>query len=217
MNILNPLEYLINPNLTETPDQMNDMNIFLDRVASKVFERIRQSSNAIVFNIPDTHALKNMTHVPCVCTRLKRSHPGMHSPILFKFNSSVDASEFLNSSNSLRQKQIFKDIKTLPDKTPCQRKAGRNNYRPSASNSQTHHNPNGCKVKSDSKRTSGLTTLPPPKNSSEPHKVQNPEESNPDVGGVHPLKNVDLGSTRSSCADEEWDNTIQTAVSATPS
>ncbi|VDP18997.1 unnamed protein product [Schistosoma margrebowiei] len=127
MNIPNPLKYLINPNLTETPDQMNDINNFLDRVAPGVFERIRRSSNAIVFNIPDTHALKNiksgllkasnMTHVPCLCTRLKRSHPGMHSPILFKVNSSVDASEFLNSSNSLRQKQIFKDIKTLPDKT----------------------------------------------------------------------------------------------------
>ncbi|CAH8539246.1 unnamed protein product [Schistosoma margrebowiei] len=227
MNILNPLKYLINPNLTEIPDQMNDINIFLDRVASEVFERIRRSSNAIVFNIPDTHALKkikssllrasNMTHVPCVCTRLKRSHPGMHSPILFKFNSSVDASEFLNSSNSLRQKQIFKDIKTLPDKTPCQRKAGRDNYRPPASNSQTHHNPNDRKVKSDSKKTSSLTILPPPKNSSESPKVQNREKSNPDVGGVHPLKNVDLDSTRSSCADEEWDNTVQTPVSATPS
>ncbi|VDO57120.1 unnamed protein product [Schistosoma margrebowiei] len=180
-----------------------------------------------MFNIPDTYALKNikasllrannMTHVPCVCTRLKRSHPGMHSPILFKFNSSIDASEFLTFSNSLRQKQIFKDIKTLPDKTPCQRKAGRESYRPPASNSQTYHNPNGRKVKSDSKRTSSFTSMSPPKNSSEFPKVQNPEESNPDVGGVHPLKNVELDSTRSSCTDDEWDNIVHTSVSVTPS
>ncbi|VDP63245.1 unnamed protein product, partial [Schistosoma curassoni] len=206
---------------------MNDINIFLDRVASEVFERIRRSSNAIVFNIPDTHALKNikssllransLTHVPCVCTGLKRSHPGMHSPILFKFNSSVDPSEFLTSSNSFRQKQIFKDIKTLPNKTPCQQKAGRDSYRPPASNSQTHHNSNGRKAKSDSKRTSSFTSIPPPKTSSESPKVQNPEDSNPNVGGVHPLKNVDLDSTRSSCAHDEWDNTVQTPVSATPS
>ncbi|CAH8523387.1 unnamed protein product [Schistosoma bovis] len=206
---------------------MNDINNFLDRVASEVFERIRRPSNAIMFNIPDTYALKNikssllrannMKHVPCVCTRLKRSHPGMHSPILFKFNSSVDASEFLTSSNSLRQKQVFKDIKILPDRTPCQRKTGRDSYRPPASNSQTHHNPNGRKIKSDSKRTSSFTSMPLPKNSSESPKVQNPEESNLDVGGVHPLKNVDLDSTHSSCADDEWDNTVQTTVGATPS
>ncbi|VDP41144.1 unnamed protein product [Schistosoma margrebowiei] len=147
MNILNPLKYLINPNLSETPDQMNDINIFIDRVAS----------------------------------------------------------------------EIFKDIKTLPNKTPCQRKAGRDSYRPPASNSQTHHNPNGRKVKSDSKRTSSFTSMPPPKKSSESPKVQNPEEVNPDVGGVHSLKNVDLDSTRSSYADDEWDNTVQTTVSATHS
>ncbi|VDP38859.1 unnamed protein product [Schistosoma margrebowiei] len=114
------------------------------------------------------------------------------------------------------KRYIFKDIETLPDKTACQRKPGSDNYRPPASSSQTHHNPNGRKVKSDSKRTSILTILPSSKNSSESPKVQNPGESNPDVGGVHPLKNVDLDSTRSSCADEEWDNIIETPVSATP-
>ncbi|VDP43163.1 unnamed protein product [Schistosoma margrebowiei] len=57
----------------------------------------------------------------------------------------------------------------------------------------------------------------PTKSSSECPKVQNPEESNLDVGGVHPLKNVDLDSTQSSCADDERDNTVQTPVSATPS
>ena len=224
MNILNPLKYLINPNLTETPDQMNDINNFLDRVASEVFERIRRSSNAIVFNIPDSYALKNiktsllrasnMTHVPCVCSRLKSSHPDMHPPILFKFNSSVDASEFLNSSNSLKQKQIFKDIKILPDRTPCQRKAGRDNHRLPASNTQAYHNPKGHKIKSDPKRTSNFTNMQPPENSPESPNVQSPKESSPNVGDAHPFKNVDLDSTLSSCTDFEWDNTVQVAVSA---
>ncbi|VDP37252.1 unnamed protein product [Schistosoma mattheei] len=59
--------------------------------------------------------------------------------------------------------------------------------------------------------------MPPPKNSSESPNVQNPEESNPDVGGVHPLNNIDLDSTRSRCANDEWDNTVQSPVGATPS
>ncbi|VDP29051.1 unnamed protein product [Schistosoma margrebowiei] len=43
------------------------------------------------------------------------------------------------------------------------------------------------------------------------------EESNPDVSGVHPLKNVDLDRTLSSCANDEWDDTVQIPISALPS
>ncbi|VDP56707.1 unnamed protein product [Schistosoma margrebowiei] len=46
---------------------------------------------------------------------------------------------------------------------------------------------------------------------------KNPEESNSDVGGVHPLKNVDLDSTRISSADDERNKTVQTPISATRS
>ncbi|VDP46569.1 unnamed protein product [Schistosoma mattheei] len=63
-----------------------------------------------------------------------------------------------------------------------------------------------------------LTLLKVPRlvNSPESLKVQNPEESNADVDGINPLKNVDLDLTLSSCADDEWDNTVQIPVSATP-
>lgn len=124
---------IINPDLVETADQMNYINNFPDRVASEVFERIKRHSNAIAFNIVDTFVLKNiksnllrarnMTHLPCMCTRLKRGQSGMYSPILFKFSSSVDASKFPTFSNTIRQEQIFKNSKILSERTPCQQKA----------------------------------------------------------------------------------------------
>ncbi|VDP59113.1 unnamed protein product [Schistosoma mattheei] len=57
--------------------------------------------------------------------------------------------------------------------------------------------------------------MPPLINSTESPKVQDLIESNPDVGGVYPLKNVDLDLTLSSCADDEWDNMVQIPVSTT--
>lgn len=57
--------------------------------------------------------------------------------------------------------------------------------------------------------------MPPPINSPESLKVQNPEESNSSLDSVHPPKNVDLDLTLNSCADDESDNTIQIHISAT--
>lgn len=47
--------------------------------------------------------------------------------------------------------------------------------------------------------------------------VQNSKESNPNVGGINPPKNVDLDLNLSSWADDESDNTVQVPVTATPS
>ncbi|VDP49210.1 unnamed protein product, partial [Schistosoma margrebowiei] len=95
-------------------------------------------------------------------------------------NTSADTPNV--SENKLRTtrsgRRIFKDIKILSVRILCQRKAGRDSYKPPASNSQPHHDPNGRKIKSDSKRTSGFTSMPPTKTSPESSKVQNPEESN---------------------------------------
>lgn len=54
IDIPNLLMYPVNSNFTETPNQMNDINNFLNRVGSEVFERILQSSNASLFNFMDT-------------------------------------------------------------------------------------------------------------------------------------------------------------------
>lgn len=44
----------------------------------------------------------NMTNAPCVCTKLKRRHPGMYSLILSKFKFIFNASEFLTFPNTMR-------------------------------------------------------------------------------------------------------------------
>lgn len=74
----------------------------------------------------------------------------MDSPIPSKSNSSVDASEFLNFSNTIGGKQIYRDVKILPDRTPCQRKPVRASYRPLALKFQTHSYPKGDKIRFDS-------------------------------------------------------------------
>ncbi|VDP54629.1 unnamed protein product [Schistosoma curassoni] len=71
-----------------------------------------------------------------------------------------------------------------------------------------YHNPNNRKNKAASKKTSSFTSMPPLKNTSESPKVQNPEESNSEVGSVHSLRNIDLDLTLINGADDEWDNTV---------
>lgn len=87
----------------------------------------------------------------------------------------------------MRQKQIFENIRIFPDRTSCQQKTGRSGYRLPALNSQIYHDSNGYKIWLYSKRTSHFTNTLPLINSPESPEVQNSEESNPDVGSVHPF------------------------------
>lgn len=54
-------------------------------------------------------------------------------------------------------------------------------------------------------------------NSSVSLEVQDREESNPNVVGVHHPKNIELDLTLSGCADNESDGTIQIPLSTTSS
>lgn len=74
-------------------------------------------------NMIDTQDMYSLENIKSNLHKIK-SHPGMYSPVLFKFDTSVDVSEFLTFFNVIRQKQIFRGVKILLDEA---------SYKPTAS------------------------------------------------------------------------------------
>ncbi|CAH8842129.1 unnamed protein product [Trichobilharzia szidati] len=128
-----PLRYLIKPADYPDYDTLQSCERIIDHISTEVIKRVQCMYNAIVFNVPDSTNIKTLKNallkaceIPdshCTCKRLRKSSANTSCPIMFEFNSIVDASRFVNNQHLFRKASSFKNVRIIHDRTPIQRRA----------------------------------------------------------------------------------------------
>ena len=131
INDLSALAYLMSvPTKPDLTVAVGASKLF-STIASEVSWRIRNSKNAIVFNVPDKADLNYVRYKllnvcglnpqAVECLRLRKKQQKNSCPLLFRFLSEVDANTFINSQSLLRKIAQFSRIRIGKDRTPLER------------------------------------------------------------------------------------------------
>lgn len=131
LRTLEPLTALMQKSKSHKVEHMLSAGSLIDSIATEVVGRMDRSKNAVIFNVPDNIMLAalrdillkatNMVGTECSCIRLRKQVQRHACPILLKFHSALNASEFISRQHQIVANTTFKTLKVIPDRTPLQR------------------------------------------------------------------------------------------------